>query len=66
MEDTSWPKNLIEFFSTNSKYKADIKKMQKAIEKTKNSDKTISYEQKFEKINKYFAIEIASISLTFS
>jgi PAS domain S-box-containing protein len=55
-------KNLINFLSTNSKYKADIKKMEKAIEKTKDSDKTISYEQKFENINKYFTIEIASIS----
>lgn len=55
-------KNLIEFLGKNPKYKTDIKKMQKAIEKTRNSDKTISYEQKFEKINKYFTIEIASIS----
>lgn len=55
-------KNLIEFLSTNKKFKTDIKKMQKAIEKTKNSDKTIIYEQKFEKINKYFTIEVASIS----
>jgi len=55
-------KNLIEFLDTNKKYKVDIKKMQKAIEKTKDSDKTVSYEQKFEKINKYFTIEIASIS----
>jgi len=55
-------KNLIEFLDNNKKYKADIKKIEKAIEKTKNSDKTISYEQKIEKINKYFTIEIASIS----
>lgn len=55
-------KNFIEFLDINKKYKADIKKMQKAIEKTKDSDKTISYEQKVEKINKYFTIEIASIS----
>ena len=55
-------KNLLEFFKENSKYKADIKKIEKAIEKTRNSKKTISFEQKFEKINKYFTIEIASIS----
>ena len=55
-------KNLIEFFGKNKKYEADIKKIEKAIEKTKNSDKTISFEQKFEKINKHFTVEIASIS----
>lgn len=55
-------KDFIEFLSTNKNYKTDIKKMQKAIEKTKDSDKTISFEQKFEKINKIFTIEIASIS----
>ena len=55
-------KNLFEFLGGNNKYKADIKKIQKGIEKNKNSNKTISYEQKFEKINKYFTIEIASIS----
>ena len=55
-------KDFIEFLSTNKNYKTDIKKMQKAIEKTKDSDKTISFEQKFEYINKYFTIEIASIS----
>ena len=55
-------KNLIEFLGKNKKYEAAIKKIEKAIEKTKNSDKTISFEQKFEKINKYFTIEIASIS----
>ena len=55
-------KNLLEFFGNNKKYKADIKKIEKAIEKTKNSNKTITFEQKFEKIDKYFTIEIASIS----
>ena len=55
-------KNFIEFLGENKKYKTNIDKLSKAIQKTKNSDKTISYEQKFEKINKYFTIEIASIS----
>lgn len=55
-------KNLLEFFAENKNIKIDIKKIQKAIEKTKNSSKTVSYEQKFEKINKYFTVEIASIS----
>ena len=55
-------KNLLEFLEIDKTYKVDIKKIQRAIEKTKNSSKTISYEQKFEKINKYFTTEIASIS----
>jgi len=55
-------RNLIEVLDTNEKYEPYIKKMQKAIENTKCSEKTISYEQKFEKINKYFTVEIASIS----
>ena len=55
-------KNFLEFLSNNKKYKANIDKLAKAIEKTKNSDKTISFEQKIEKINKYFTIEVASIS----
>ena len=55
-------KNLLDFFNDNKKYQTDIKKMEKAIEKTRNSDETISYEQKFEKVNKYFTIEITSIS----
>ena len=55
-------KNFLEVLEENKKYKANIDKLSKAIQKTKNSDKTISYEQKFEKINKCFTIEIASIS----
>ena len=55
-------KNFIDFFGDNQKYKANINKLVKSIEKTKNSNKTISYEQRFEKINKIFTIEITSIS----
>ena len=55
-------KNLIEFLEENKKYKINIDKMAKSIEKTKNSNKTISYEQKVEKINRYFMVEITSIS----
>ena len=55
-------KNFLEILSENKKYKINITKLTKAIEKTKNSDKTISYEQEFEKINKFFMVEITSIS----
>ena len=55
-------KNILELLTENKNYKANIDKLEKAIEKTKHSEKTVSYEQKFEKINKYFMIEITSIS----
>ena len=55
-------KNFLEVLDKNKKYKANVNKLTKAIEKTKNSNKTISYEQKIENINKYFAVEVASIS----
>jgi len=55
-------KSLLRVLGENKKYKTNISKLVKAIEKTKKSDKTISYEQKFEKINKYFMIEITSIN----
>ena len=55
-------KNLGLFLEEHKDYKINASKIEKSIEKTKNSDKTISFEQKVEKINKYFTIEIASIS----
>ena len=55
-------KNLIEFINAREKYKVNVNKIANAIEKAQHSEKTISYEQKFEGINKYFTIEIASIS----
>jgi len=54
--------DFLEFIEENKKYKINIDKLSKSIEKTKNSDKTVSYEQKVEKINKYFTIEITSIA----
>ena len=61
-EDKVRSKNLIEFLKENKGYKANTSKIEKAIEKTKSTNKTISFEQKFEKINKYFMIEITAIS----
>ena len=55
-------KNISEILKSYKNQSVDIKKIEKAIQKTKNSNKTISYEQKFERIDKYFTIEIASIS----
>lgn len=54
--------NFIEFLKKHKSYKINISKLENAIEKAQHFEKTISYEQKFEGINKYFTIEIASIS----
>ena len=54
--------NFIEFLKKHKAYKINIPKLENAIEKAQHSENTISYEQKFEGINKYFTIEIASIS----
>lgn len=54
--------NFIEFLKKHKADKINIPKLENAIEKAQHSEKTISYEQKFEEIKKYFTIEIASIS----
>ena len=55
-------KNLFKLLGNTKKYNVNLERIEKAIAKTKNSNKTISYEQKFGKINKHFMIEITSIS----
>lgn len=55
-------KNLIEFLKENKKYKVNVDKIEKGIETSRKSNKTISFEQKFEKIKKYFTVEITTIS----
>ena len=62
-EETIRSKNIFEFLEENKKYKANILKLKNVLEKTKNSNDTISYEQKFEKINKYFLIEVTEINV---
>ena len=53
--------DFIELLSRGKINKTTINKLQKSIEKTKSSNKTVSYEIGFEKINKYFMMEITSI-----
>ena len=55
-------KNLIEILNEQKDKKSNINKIEKGIEKSKDSNKTISFEQKFEKIKKYFTVEITTIS----
>ncbi len=62
-EESIRSKNIFEFLEENKKYKANILKLKNTLEKTKHSNDTISYEQKFEKINKYFLIEVTEINV---
>lgn len=61
-EDKVRRKNFIEFLNENKKYNAHPQMIEKEIEKTKKTNKTVSFEQKFEGIQKYFTIEITPIS----
>ncbi len=54
--------NFIDFLKLNEKYKINIEKFEKSLEKIKKTKKAISFEQKFEEIDKYFMVEITSIN----
>lgn len=49
------------FFQSNPQYHIDLSKFTDAIKSVKNTNKTISFEQSFNKINKIFTIEINAI-----
>lgn len=53
--------NVINFLKTHKKYEMNVNKLQKALDKVKNSTETIVFEQHFKYLNKYFIIEINSI-----
>ena len=53
--------NVINFLKTHKKYEMNVNKLQKALDKVKNSTETIVFEQHFKYLNKYFTIEINSI-----
>ena len=55
-------KNFLDFLNEAKTKKEGINKIKSAIEKAQKNNKTISFEQKFEKIKKYFRIEITPIS----
>lgn len=55
-------KNFIKFLGDVGINKKVLEKIEKELQKSNETGKTVSYEQKFEDINKYFTIEIASIS----
>ena len=55
-------KKLDELLKENQNSKQNIQRIQKAILNTQKTNKTEAFEQKFEKIKKYFRIEITKIS----
>ena len=55
-------KKLSELLKENQNSKQNIQRIQKAILNTQKTNKTEAFEQKFEKIKKYFRIEITKIS----
>lgn len=55
-------KNIYTFFKEHKEYKVNTSKIEKTILKTQNTNKTVSFEQKFEKLNRYFTVEISVIS----
>lgn len=55
-------KDFEEILYKNVKNKENIKKVRNAIKRTQGTNKSISYEQKFENIKKYFMIEITPIN----
>ena len=54
-------KNFIKFLDNRKVSKQSVKKIEKAIEKANNTDETVSFEQHFSEIRKYFKIEITPI-----
>ena len=54
-------KNFIKFLDNRKVSKQSVKKIEKAIEKANNTDETVTFEQHFTEIRKYFKIEITPI-----
>lgn len=54
-------KNIIEFFKSHKRYNINIKKLQSALQKVQNSNKSISFEHHVKNLDKYFTIEINTI-----
>lgn len=54
-------KNFIKFLNNRNVNKQAISKIERSIKKAKTTDETVSFEQHFPEIKKYFKIEITSI-----
>ena len=54
-------KNFIKFLNNRNVNKQAISKVERSIKKAKTTDETVSFEQHFPEIKKYFKIEITSI-----
>lgn len=55
-------KNFIKFLNDGGIKKHSVEKIEKALQRANETGETVSYEQKFEKIKKYFKIEITPIN----
>lgn len=55
-------KNFIKFFNNAGVKKQSVEKIERAIKKANETGETISFEQHFEKVKKYFKIEITPIN----
>ena len=54
-------KNFIKFLSDRGISKKTVEKIEKALQKANETEETVSFEQHFEKVKKYFKIEITPI-----
>ena len=61
-EDNLRSKDFIDFLRESNRDIRTIEKFESAINETKNSDKTISFEREFREIEKFFMVEITPIS----
>ena len=55
-------KNFIKFLNDGGIKKHSVEKIEKALQKANKTGETVSFEQQFEKIKKYFKIEITPIN----
>lgn len=53
--------NIIDFLKSHKKYSINVQKLEKALNTVKNSHKALTFEQYFNKQNKYFTVEVNTI-----
>lgn len=53
--------NIIDFLKSHKKYSINVQKLEKALNTVKDSHKSLTFEQYFNKQNKYFTVELNTI-----